>query len=64
VAFPGRPAQQTIAGPRSQGEFRTIITDSVALTLICKGSLTAKDFLVWSKARQLTEEGYRRFFQA
>src|SRR6202035_1284933 len=45
-------------------EFRAVIADSVVLTLINNGSLTAKDFLVWREACQLTEEGRKRFFQA
>lgn len=44
-------------------EFRAIIADSVALTLINNGILTPKDFLVWREACQLTEEGRKRFFQ-
>lgn len=45
-------------------EFRAIIADSVALTLINNGSLTPRDFLVWHEACQLTEDGRKRFFQA
>jgi CRISPR-associated protein Cas1 len=45
-------------------EFRAIIADSVVLTLINNGVLTAKDFLIWREACQLTEEGRKRFFQA
>jgi len=45
-------------------EFRAIIADSVALTLINNGSLTPREFLVWREACQLTEEGRKRFFQA
>ena len=45
-------------------EFRAIIADSVALTLINNNSLDARDFLVWRESCQLTEEGRRRFFQA
>lgn len=44
-------------------EFRAVIADSVVLTLVNNGSLTAKDFLVWREACQLTEEGRKRFFQ-
>jgi CRISP-associated protein Cas1 len=44
-------------------EFRAIIADSVVLTLINNGSLTAKEFLVWREACQLTDEGRKRFFQ-
>jgi CRISPR-associated protein Cas1 len=44
-------------------EFRAIIADSVALTLINNGNLTLKDFLVWREACQLTEDGRKRFFQ-
>ncbi len=45
-------------------EFRAIIADSVALTLINTGGLTPKDFLVWGQACQLTEEGRKKFFAA
>jgi CRISP-associated protein Cas1 len=45
-------------------EFRAVIADSVALTLINNGSLAARDFLVWREACQLTEDGRKRFFQA
>jgi CRISP-associated protein Cas1 len=45
-------------------EFRAIIADSVALTLINNGSVAPKDFLVWREACQLTEEGRKSFFQA
>jgi CRISPR-associated protein Cas1 len=45
-------------------EFRAVIADSVALTLVNNGSLTARDFLTWREACQLTEDGRRRFFQA
>jgi len=44
-------------------EFRAVIADSVALTLINTGSLTPKDFLVWREACQLTEDGRERYFQ-
>jgi CRISPR-associated protein Cas1 len=45
-------------------EFRAIIADSVALTLINTGSLTPQDFLVWRESCHLTEDGRKRFFQA
>jgi CRISPR-associated protein Cas1 len=45
-------------------EFRAVIADSVALTLINTGSLAPRDFLVWREACQLTEDGRKRFFQA
>jgi CRISPR-associated protein Cas1 len=44
-------------------EFRAVIADSVVLTLINNGCLTARDFIVWRDACQLTEDGRRRFFQ-
>lgn len=44
-------------------EFRAIIADSVALTLINTGSLAPQDFLVWRESCHLTEEGRKRFFQ-
>jgi CRISPR-associated protein Cas1 len=44
-------------------EFRAIIADSVVLTLINTGCLTAKDFLIWRESCQLTEEGRKRFFE-
>lgn len=44
-------------------EFRAVIADSVALTLINNGSLSPKDFITWRGACQLTEEGRTRFFQ-
>lgn len=44
-------------------EFRAVIADSVVLTLINNGSLTAKEFLTWRESCQLTEEGRSRFFQ-
>lgn len=45
-------------------EFRPVIVDSVVLTLLNTEALTAKDFLMWREAVQLTEPGRRRFFQA
>jgi CRISP-associated protein Cas1 len=45
-------------------EFRSIIADSVVLTLINNEMLTPADFLVWKDAVQLTEGGRRVFFQA
>ena len=45
-------------------EFRSVIADSVVLTLINNNILTPKDFLVWREACQLTEDGRKRFFQA
>jgi CRISPR-associated protein Cas1 len=44
-------------------EFRAVIADSVVLTLVNNGCVTAKDFLVWREACQLTDEGRKRFFQ-
>jgi CRISPR-associated protein Cas1 len=45
-------------------EFRAIIADSVALTLINTGGLTPQDFLVWRESCHLTDDGRKRFFQA
>ena len=45
-------------------EFRAVIVDSVVLTLVNNGMLSAADFLVWGGACQLTEAGRRTFFDA
>lgn len=45
-------------------EFRAIIADSVVLTLINGGTLTARDFLAWRESCQLNDDGRRKFFQA
>jgi CRISPR-associated protein Cas1 len=45
-------------------EFRTVIADSVVLTLINNELLTPADFLIWREACQLTESGRKRFFMA
>ena len=45
-------------------EFRAVIADSVVLTLINNGMLSARDFMTWHGACQLTEAGRRAFFQA
>jgi len=45
-------------------EFRAIIADSVALTLINNGILTPNDFLVWREACLLTDAGRKCFFEA
>ena len=45
-------------------EFRSIIADSVVLTLVNNKMLTKADFLTWRDACQLTEAGRRTFFQA
>jgi len=45
-------------------EFRTIIADSVVLTLINNAMLDASDFLVWRGACHLTERGRKAFFTA
>jgi CRISPR-associated protein Cas1 len=44
-------------------EFRSVIADSVVLTLINNGILTDRDFLVWRDACQLTDGGRKRFFE-
>jgi CRISPR-associated protein Cas1 len=43
-------------------EFRTVIVDSVVLTLVNNGMLTAADFIEWGSAYQLTDAGRRTFF--
>ena len=45
-------------------EFRSIIADSVVLTLINNGVLSDRDFLTWRDACQLTADGRKRFFEA
>lgn len=45
-------------------EFRSIIADSVVLTLINNGLVTDREFLVWRDACQLTDVGRKRFFEA
>ncbi len=44
-------------------EFRSVIADSVVLSLVNNGSATEKDFLVWREACQLTADGRKKFFQ-
>jgi CRISP-associated protein Cas1 len=44
-------------------EFRSIIADSVVLTLVNNGLVAANHFVTWRDAVQLTEEGRIRFFQ-
>ena len=38
-------------------EFRSIIADSVVITLVNNELLSGRDFLVWREACQLTPEG-------
>lgn len=45
-------------------EFRSVIADSVVITLINDDMLTRDDFVIWKDACQLTETGRRTFFQA
>jgi CRISP-associated protein Cas1 len=45
-------------------EFRSVIADSVVLTLINNRLVTTDDFLTWRGACQLTESGRKEFFQA
>jgi CRISPR-associated protein Cas1 len=45
-------------------EFRSIIADSVVLTLVNNRQVTPADFLVWRDACQLTESGRKQFFAA
>lgn len=44
-------------------EFRSIIADSVVLTLVNNGLLSDRDFLNWRDACQLTADGRKRFFE-
>ena len=44
-------------------EFRAVIVDSVVLTLVNNGMLSASDFIAWNGACQLTEAGRRTFFE-
>jgi CRISPR-associated protein Cas1 len=44
-------------------EFRAVIVDSVVLTLINNGMLSASDFIAWNGACQLTEAGRRTFLE-
>ncbi len=45
-------------------EFRTIIADSVVLTLINNALLDASDFMIWRGACHLTDHGRKTFFAA
>jgi CRISPR-associated protein Cas1 len=45
-------------------EFRSIIADSVVITLVNNGLLSDRDFLTWRDACQLTADGRKRFFEA
>jgi CRISP-associated protein Cas1 len=45
-------------------EFRSVIADSVVLTLINNRLVTTDDFLTWRGACQLTETGRKAFFTA
>ena len=44
-------------------EFRAVIADSVVLTLVNNGMLSAADFIAWNGACQLTDAGRRTFFE-
>jgi CRISPR-associated protein Cas1 len=44
-------------------EFRSIIADSVVITLINNCLLSDRDFLTWRDACQLTADGRKRFFE-
>ncbi len=44
-------------------EFRAVVVDSVVLTLINNGMLTAADFVAWNGACQLTDAGRRTFLE-
>jgi CRISP-associated protein Cas1 len=44
-------------------EFRAVIVDSVVLTLVNNGMLSASDFVTWNGACQLTEAGRRTFLE-
>jgi CRISPR-associated protein Cas1 len=45
-------------------EFRSIIADSVVITLVNNALLSDRDFLIWREACQLTADGRKRFFEA
>ena len=45
-------------------EFRSVVADSVVLTLVNNEMLTPADFLTWRDACQLTEGGRKTFFAA
>jgi CRISPR-associated protein Cas1 len=45
-------------------EFRAVIADSVALTLINNRVVEPEDFVTWRDACQLTESGRKKFFTA
>jgi CRISPR-associated protein Cas1 len=45
-------------------EFRSVIADSVVLTLVNNRILDPADFLLWRDACQLTDAGREKFFQA
>ena len=45
-------------------EFRPLIADSVALTLVNNETLTPADFVTWRDACQLTDGGRKKFFRA
>jgi CRISPR-associated protein Cas1 len=45
-------------------EFRSVIADSVVLTLVNNRTLVPGDFLTWGEACQLTEPGRKKFFAA
>ena len=45
-------------------EFRSVIADSVVLTLVNNEMLSKSDFVTWRGACQLTEGGRKAFFQA
>lgn len=44
-------------------EFRSVIADSVVITLVNNGLLASGDFLIWRDACQLTADGRKRFFE-
>jgi CRISPR-associated protein Cas1 len=45
-------------------EFRSVVADSVVLTLVNNEAVTKADFVTWRDACQLTEAGRRAFFGA
>jgi CRISPR-associated protein Cas1 len=45
-------------------EFRSVIADSVVLTLVNNEQVSRDDFLTWRDACQLTEAGRKKFFAA
>ena len=45
-------------------EFRSVIADSVVLSLVNNAVLSDRDFLIWRESCQLTTDGRKKFFEA